>query len=96
MTIRIASDSKAVLGAFLKLRSPAPAINVMVRELALDLAEGRYHVDVHEHIAGTLNVWADALSRLSEPDSGAVIPEPLRHIPQASPGRRNPAWWEAA
>ena len=92
----VKSDSSAALGATLKLCSPVPAINTVVREIALDLAEGKYRIDFHEHIAGSLNVWADALSRLHQPGGGHVVPPELMQRPRAIPLVRNAGWWETA
>ena len=66
----------------------------MVRELALDLAEGRYQVDVVAHVAGKDNAWADALSRLHEPGGAAEVPRALLARPRTRPAKRDSAWWE--
>ena len=94
MAICIKSDSCAALGAFLKQRSPKPDINAVVRELALDLAEGRYRIDIQEHIEGKLNIVADALSRACQPGATGEIPNFLLQRPRSIPPRRDAAWWE--
>ena len=38
--VQVRSDSKAALGAAMNLRSRNPTMNDVVRELAIDLAEG--------------------------------------------------------
>ena len=43
------------------------SLNRVVSELALDIAEFEYEVDVMTHIPGVSNVWPDAFSRLVEP-----------------------------
>ena len=92
--IALRSDSQAALGAVSSLKSSSAGINAIVRELALDLAEGRYRVDVVGHLPGEQNAWADALSRLRQPGSGATIPVDLLAVPRAHPGRRSASWWE--
>ena len=46
----VRSDSLAALGALNKVSGGTSAINRVVRETALDLAEGSYVVDVVSHI----------------------------------------------
>eukprot|EP00972_Heterocapsa_arctica_P014190 2089305-Heterocapsa_arctica.AAC.1 len=45
------------------------------------------------HVAGKRNEWADALSRLAEPGSGATVPGPLRGAKQRRLPRRDRRWW---
>ena len=63
LAIYLRSDSRAALGAALRLRSRDPRMNTVVRELALDLAEGRYDVDLVKLIPSKNNMFADAQSR---------------------------------
>ena len=77
VVVALLTDSMAAIGACSKERSSTPAINMIVREMALDQAEGLYDFDSVEHIAGTVNTLADALSRLAEPEADKVIPLPL-------------------
>ena len=83
-------------GALLKQRSPQVEINVVIREIALDLAEGRYRIDFQEHIAGTLNTVADILSRVYQPGFSTALPAVVSRRPRAAPPARTVAWWEAA
>ena len=93
MIIVARSDAQAALGAWKKERSSNPQINHVVREVSLDLAEGRYRVDVLEHIPGKLNFWADALSRIYMPESPADVPKSLANVPRARPAIRGVGWW---
>ena len=93
--VRIRSDSQAALGAWRKERSSNQAVNMVVREMALDLAEGRYKIDVKEHLPGRCNGWADALSRLSQPGGAATVPSALEHAQRVHPAVRGAAWWRA-
>ena len=76
------------LGAWAKERSSNAAINVVAREMALDLAEGLYKGDVKQHLAGRLSLWADAFGRLSQPGSGATVPPALRCVERVPPASR--------
>ena len=94
--VHVRSDSQAAIGAALKLRSPEPAINAVVRELALDLAEGKYSLDFFEHLPGRCNVYADVLSRFYQPGKLRVVPAALAGATRSLPEARPPSWWETA
>ncbi|CAE8728649.1 unnamed protein product, partial [Polarella glacialis] len=63
LAVRVKSDSRGALGAILKLCSPSPLLNTVVREIALDLSSGSYDISVLEHTPGVTNFFPDALSR---------------------------------
>jgi hypothetical protein len=90
----VKSDSKAALGALEKERSRSPGINAIARELALDRAVAVFEPLLEfAHVRGTNNEWADALSRLAQPGSGAVVPGPLRSVRASEAPVRGSAWW---
>ena len=93
---RVRSDSVAALGAAVKLRSSAPSVNAVARELALDLAEGLYELNIVEHIPGIHNELADKLSRYFQPGGSQEAPGPLRGVMRSWPAARVPSWWRAA
>ena len=92
----VRSDSSAALGATCKLRSKDPRMNEVVRELALDLAEGRYELDFLKHVPGVENVLPDRLSRISQPGAIDTIPTELMTVGRAVAQRRDSSWWETA
>ena len=94
-TVVLQSDSMAALGAAAKLGSPVPKINVIVRELALEMAEGSFEIDLYGHVPGDLNTWADALSRRQDPNGPKEVPPELAHLPVGSPEPRGEDWWRA-
>jgi hypothetical protein len=91
----VRSDSAAALGAAEKMASPTYAMNLLARELALDVAWSRYGVELvtYGHVAGPLNKWADALSRLNAPTEKATVPEALLALEPTPVVERRPAWW---
>ena len=95
-TITIKTDSMAAIGAWSKERSSTPSINAIVREMALDQAEGLYEFTVIEHISGLDNDIADALSRLSEPEAGKSLPPCLHWAVRDTPPRRNESYWRVS
>ena len=96
LRIILRSDSKAAIGAVLELRSRAPQINEVVREMALDLAEGRYAYDIVRHLLGKINKLADALSRRWEPGAAPHMPGDLQRVEQTVVEAQTPGWWEVA
>jgi hypothetical protein len=96
LTIRVRSDSAAALGAMRRERSSQPHVNAVVRELALDLAEGLYKIDVRDHLPGKDNTWADVLSRLSQPGSKEAIPIGLQNVGKQIAPQRDADWWRAS
>ena len=85
-TLGVRSDSQAALGALCKLRSRDARMNAVIRELALDLAEGLYEVGVVEHLPGRCNVVADALSRFYQPGGNRTVPVCLAGVAVVSRG----------
>ena len=90
----VRSDSLAALGALNKLSGGTDMINRVVREVALDWAEGSYVVDVFGHIPADLNDLSDALSRLAAPqENRKEFPELLLGVDQTVAPPRTRAWW---
>ena len=84
------------MGALRKLSSPAPSLNAVAREAALDIAASTYGVEftTYAHISGALNDWADALSRLSAPEP-RPFPAGLAGTPRTKAPVRELSWWRA-
>jgi len=91
-TVTVRSDSQAALGAALRLRSPDPRMNAVVRELALDLAEGLYQTDFWEHLPGDDNVLADMLSRWEQPGACTTLPPELAALERTAVAPRGDSW----
>ena len=66
--VRVKSDNVGALRMLFNLSSPSVALNVIAREVALDLAGENFQLSELAHIPGLTNVTADALSRLWAPD----------------------------
>ena len=96
IVVRVRTDSMAAVGAWEKERSTTPAINAIVREMALDVAEAKYKLDIVEHLPGRHNDWADRLSRLMEPGGAKRIPHELTLARRDVPPARLAEWWRAA
>jgi hypothetical protein len=96
LQVIVRSDSTAALGAWTKERSKSPAVNEVVREAALDMAEGLYRIDFREHVPGKENLLPDALSRLHQPGAGTDIPVELASCKRVWPVERGSNFWRAS
>ena len=92
------SDAMAAIGAVEKLGSTrSVAINKVLKELALVMALAPSGLRVKlQHIRGDRNQWADALSRIHQPGSGARVPAPLLGCERTRLDTRSSAWWRTA
>lgn len=66
--VRVKSDNVGALRMLFNLSSPSEPLNIIAREVALDLASENFQLSELAHIPGLTNVAADALSRLWAPD----------------------------
>ena len=78
-----------------KAKSKERFINIVARELALDLAECEIEPTLRlVHITGKSNTWADILSRLGIPGSGQQVPWELSRLRRRPVAARSSEWWE--
>ena len=93
--LRAKSDSMSALGSLSKgASSQSAGMNYLMKEFMLVLAASGPGFRLrYRHIPGAHNEWADALSRLSQPGSGASVPGPLRGVPQTPAPERGAWWW---
>ena len=94
-TVAIRSDSLAALGAIASGRSPAAkTLNLVARELALDVATGAFELSLVGHVDGESNSLADALSRLAAPGHHRkAMPPGLTADLRTPVPVRTMAWW---
>ncbi len=81
-----------MLTRVLHFEGSSPALSLIARELALEVAEAAYRPLLAEHIPGAANVAADALSRLHAPGGHYKLPGELRTL-QQSPVEARPREW---
>ena len=79
------------------MSSPTPAINAIAREVEVDVASSNYGLEPMSwgHVAGVLNEWADALSRLHAPEAKTVPAQLATFEPETLP-LRDGVWWRAS
>ena len=69
-------------------------MNRILKELALETALTSTGLRLtFKHLKGSRNEWADALSRLSQPGSGARVPAPLLSCRRTDVEQRTRTWW---
>ena len=95
--VHVRSDSQAALGALSKMASPTPAVNLIAREVSVDVTRSDYGLEAISfgHVAGVLNEWADALSRLTAPEP-KTVPAVLEAFPPEELKERDAAWWRTS
>ena len=94
--LHVASDNIAALSMVCKIQPHSPMLNLIARELALDVADAIYQPQICEHVPGVANIAADALSRKYDPGFRYHLPTVLRGATEIHPELRPPAWWRAA
>ena len=90
--VKIRGDAAGVLQSFVKRSSKSATLTRVVREVTLHLALTHRSLEAI-HLWSEDNAWADALSRLADPQKPATVPPELRHLPLH---RQGPVLWRYA
>ena len=93
-SLRVRSDPLSTLGAVNKLRSKTPGLAAIMRELALDCAEGACSFQILEHFPGVPAERADALSRIWQPGQVSNLPTEVLQVTQCHLPPRDATWWK--
>ena len=91
LQLPLKSDSTAALALAGKLTAASPALNHLGAEISLQCEKMNLDGLTPSHIAGELNVVADALSRLQAP-SPKALPEECRGAQRLEAPRRPDSW----
>ena len=83
----------AALSMLAKMQPKSFSLQVVARELALDLSQMSYSPDFIEHIPGVTNGIADALSRMAERGSDFQLPAFLSNARYDIAPERDKMWW---
>ena len=95
IVVTLRGDNIAALYAVTKMQPKSNSLGVVARELALDLSQASYAIDVAEHVSGLTNTIADVLSRKYQEDKTFVLPSPLKYAFECTPQARDAKWWKA-
>ena len=90
-TCLLQADSRAALGAALRMASNRATMNALAAELGLRAAASGITFE-GEHYRAVLNFECDALSRLAQ---GYQTPSSLLNVPRATPPERTKAFFLA-
>ena len=95
VSIRVRGDNIAALTMLAKMQPKSFSLQVVARELALDLSQCSYSPDFIEHIPGVSNGIADSLSHMAEQGSDFQLPTFLSNARCDIPPVRDEKWWRA-
>lgn len=98
VTFAVRADNVTVLTLLLKMKTPtrSPGINLIAREVALEVGDSAYYPRIFEHTPGIANVIADALSRLHQPGKRTEIFLALRNVQRVQAPPRLPKFFLCA
>lgn len=93
--LRIRGDNVGVLTLLMKMRPSIKSVGMVMvaRELSLEFGTASYKPRYFEHIPGLSNDWADALSRLHQPDKKCELPERLHAARRDKPPPRTSTYY---
>ena len=92
--VAVRGDNVTMLTMVARLKGCTPALSLLARELALEVARAAYRPIVAEHIPGVANVAADALSRLHDPSGAYRLPAELVAVKRVMVDERHGEWYE--
>ena len=81
--LEVRADNVTALAMVTLMKSKGPGVNLVERELALDLADGCYRPDITQHIPGITNGCSDTLSRRFQPGNTFILPKVLAKIAES-------------
>ena len=93
--LTLKSDSTSSLSLLQHLRSKSAQLNIIARELALDLGDCSFKPSLITHTPGVANVVPDILSRKYQPDKNFCLPACLASVPEAVPPTREEGYYKA-
>ena len=91
--VLVRGDNIASLQMAAKMQPKSKALGIVARELALDLSEASYAIDLVQHVAGVTNGVADVLSRRYQVGKHFVLPTLLQNASETLPPCRDDSWW---
>ena len=92
--IRVRGDNLGALSLLCRMQPKSSSLQLIAREIALEVGQCAYAPDLIEHIPGITNTVADTLSRHCELEDKFVLPESLRDADYVAPPVRNESWWQ--
>ena len=78
-----------------KMQPGSSILNLVAREMALDIADFSYSPDFVEHVPGISNSVADVLSRKWQMGTEFKLPDILKGSREDSAPKRGPDFWRS-
>jgi hypothetical protein len=94
-SVAVRGDNITMLTMLAHFKGSTPALNLLAREVALDVAAAAYRPVRAEHIPGVANTVADVLSRFHMPGSAKALPECLVGCTRADVPARTRSWYRS-
>ena len=86
--LEVRSDNITALTMMAKMKATGRGVNIIARELALDMADGCYKPEVIAHVPGITISTVDTLSRKFQPNKPFSLPHILKDVPEKHPPLR--------
>ena len=93
VSIRVRGDNLGALSLLCRMQPKSASLQLVAREIALEISQCAYAPDLVEHVPGITNVIADLLSRHSELGEKFQLPESLSQARFIAPPLRDSRWW---
>ena len=92
--LRVRSDNMSALTLLLSLRVRGSGLNLIAREVALELGDCVFIPALTEHLPGIANDLSDTLSRRTDPKKHPwVFPDALKAVPRTEVPRREDSFF---
>ena len=93
IVLEVRADNITALTMLTTLKAKGPGVNLIARELALDLGCGVFRPGICAHTPGVSYKVADALSRRHMPNFGFEIPACLQHLEETPVPKRDQSYY---
>ena len=94
-SVAVRGDNITMLSMLAHFKGSTPSLNLLAREVALDVANAAYRPVRAEHIPGVANTVADVLSRWHMPGSARALPECLAGCTRVEVPARARSWYRS-
>ena len=94
VSLSFRGDNTGALSLLAALKGRSKAMNIIARELALEIGDGVFFPQTIAHLPGVSNGLADSLSRAFQPDKKMwSLPRILHDVHRTLVPRRSSDWW---
>ena len=93
--LALSADNMTSLHLADSFKASSPAVNLIAREVALEIGDSRYRPSIRDHLPGIANKIADALSRKFCPDKAFTLPECLKNVTEVTVPVRDEQYYES-